>query len=106
MASLSNFLKIMILISALFLIAGGAIFLSYEGREKPQYHDFNSIIPDKHGITLIKTGIILLSLTPLLTMVFSAIFFLRKKDLLYFFLTIFVIIILTSSMYFAKTLDL
>lgn len=99
------------LISIGIVLIGGIFFIARHGQTVESYHVFKGI-PDylQHPSTLfaaagglsgqaiIQIGIILLILTPIFRIVFSAFGFIMEKDYMYLVISLIVLLIIFSSM--------
>jgi len=108
---LSHVLKVGTIVSISIVLIGGAFLIYRHGQSISDYHKFNGIPPFIqtasgifHGIgalkgqAMIQLGIVLLILTPVLRVVFSAIGFVLEKDYMYFGISLLVLGIIFFSM--------
>jgi uncharacterized membrane protein len=109
---LGNILLVGVILSALFVLSGGILYLFQHGRATPQYSVFstgqNSLMELSkvlHGaaalqsLAVIQLGILTLIATPVLRVVFSVVAFLYEKDYLYVIFTLIVLGILLYSLF-------
>jgi uncharacterized membrane protein len=100
-----------VIISTLFVIAGGLFYLISTGSANPKYHifrgepaEFKSIFAIiKNLFTLrseniIQFGLLLLMLTPVARVLFTVITFLHEKDFIYVLVTFIVLSVLCFSL--------
>ena len=100
-----------VLVSALVVFIGGVLYLHQHGGARPDYHNFHGApeelrsVPgvvkaastfDSRGI--IQFGLLLLVLTPIARVVFSAVGFLLERDSLYVAITALVLAVLLYSL--------
>lgn len=108
---ISVLLRSGVLIAALVVLLGGICFLSKHGDETPQYHVFHgtaetyrNIGSILHGVgpgdcqAVIQLGLLLLILTPIARVAFSAAGFALERDGTYVVLTLVVLGILIYSL--------
>ncbi|MEN0056752.1 MAG: DUF1634 domain-containing protein [Mucilaginibacter sp.] len=104
-------LRLGVLLSMSVIFIGGIIYLNRHGNIPVDYHTFKGVPDFVHstkgiingiitirGRAIIQAGIILLIVTPVIRVVFSAIGFILEKDYLYTGITILVLLIITASM--------
>lgn len=111
-ALLGNLLLIGVILSAIFVLGGGILYLFQHRRSLPQYAAF-SAEPDSlmklpaliqgvgnlRSLAIIQLGILILIATPVLRVIFSVVAFLYEKDYLYVFFTLVVLAILLYSLF-------
>jgi uncharacterized membrane protein len=110
-AIIAYILRAGVLISALVVSAGGALYLSRHGAERPAYHVFHgepeylrtlhglfSAQALQHGQGIIQLGLLLLVLTPVIRVAFSIFAFAAERDWLYVGLTAIVLSLLLYSL--------
>ena len=108
---LAHVLRAGVLLSALIVAAGGALFLARHGFERPSYHVFRGEpvpLRSVHGIFataealtgrgLVQLGLLLLIATPIARVVFSVVGFARQRDWLYVGITLTVMALLAYSL--------
>lgn len=109
---LGNILLAGVILSALFVLSGGILYLFQHGRSLPQYTvfsaeqnslmEFSRVIHDAvalKSLAIIQLGILTLIATPVLRVVFSVVAFLYEKDYLYVTFTLIVLGILLYSLF-------
>lgn len=107
---MGNLLRIGVILSAVVVILGGAVYLFRHGQEFPQYTVFRGEPTDLRtfigiyqdilagrGRGLIQLGLLLLMATPLARVLFSVIVFGIRKDTIYVIITLIVLVILIYS---------
>lgn len=110
-ALLAAVLRAGVVISALVVGFGGALFVVRHGGERPSYHVFRGEPGDLRslaGITanalrgggrgLVQLGLLLLIATPVARVVFSVVGFIRERDWLYVVVTLIVLALLSYSL--------
>ena len=108
---LAYVLRAGVLMSASIIAAGGVVFLSVHGWERPTYHVFRgepiplrsiggilSEVQHVHGRGLVQFGLLLLIATPIGRVVFSVLGFVRQRDWLYVAITLIVLALLSYSL--------
>jgi uncharacterized membrane protein len=98
-------------LSAVIVLAGGALYLLRHGMEPPDYRVFHGeppnlrslhgIVADTitfHGRGIIELGLLLLIATPVARVAFSIFGFLRQRDYTYVVVTLIVLILLLFSL--------
>ena len=111
---LGNLLRVGVVIAALVIAAGGAVFLARHGTEPVEYARFRGepaglthpvgIVREVfawHGRAVIQFGLLLLIATPVLRVAFSVVGFLRERDWTYVVLTLVVLGVLLFSLFHA-----
>lgn len=104
-------LRIGVIVSALIMLMGAALYLTTSGGARPDYHTFrgeplslrrvSAIVADAaafHPKGVMQLGIVLLLATPLMRVVLSAIAFAIQKDVLYVVVTSMVFAVLLFSL--------
>jgi len=104
-------LRIGVIVSALIMLVGAALYLATSGGGRPDYHTFrgeplslrrvSAIVADAaalHPKGIMQLGIVLLLATPLMRVVLSAISFAIQKDVLYVVVTSMVFAVLLFSL--------
>lgn len=104
-------LRIGVVLSMVVVIVGGILFVYRHGNTIADYHVFKGVpyfirgaggiiqgILNFRGQAIIQAGIILLVLTPVIRVAFSAIGFFLEKDYLYTCITLLVFFIIMASM--------
>lgn len=113
---LGNLLRLGVLVSALVMLIGAAIYLWSVGFSiRPDYSVFSGEASNLRSISgifknvfsadgrgMIQLGIILLIATPILRVVFSLVGFIIEKDRLYVLLTLIVLAVLSYSLLFGR----
>jgi uncharacterized membrane protein len=107
----STVLRVGVSLSVLVVLAGGAIYLSRHGSETASYHVFRGepvemrslsgiggMALEGSGRGLIQLGVLLLILTPVARVAFSAIGFGRERDRLYVLITLIVLAVLIRNL--------
>ena len=108
---LGNLLRIGVIIAAIIVIIGGALYLIRHGFELPHYSvfkgepgDLTDVISVFKGVmamkskAIIQLGILVLIATPVLRVIFSVVAFIYEKDLMYIFFTLIVLAVLIFSL--------
>ena len=108
---LAYVLRAGVLMSASILAAGGVVFLTVHGWERPAYHVFRgepiplrsiggilSEVQQVHGRGLVQFGLLLLIATPIARVVFSVLGFVKQRDWLYVAITLIVLALLSYSL--------
>lgn len=109
---IGNLLRAGVVLAAVVVFAGGVVYLLYHGFEHPQYHTFHGeegslksisgIVHDAlalHSRGIIQLGLLLLVLTPISRVAFSAIGFLLEGDRMYVVITLIVLAVLLFSLF-------
>jgi uncharacterized membrane protein len=110
---IGRLLRIGVIASAAVVIAGGILYLARYGRSPAEYSVFRGEPPFLHGLggmikgiaaadgrAVIQLGLILLILTPVARVAFSATAFMLKRDLLYAAVSLFVLSVLLHNLLF------
>jgi len=100
-----------VIISMFVVVFGGIVYLYRHGHEVRDYSQFKGVPDFVHsfsgviggiitfkGRAIIQAGIVLLILTPVIRVIFSAIGFLIEKDYLYVGLTLIVLLVIIAGM--------
>jgi uncharacterized membrane protein len=108
---LAHVLRVGVLLAAVVVAAGGAMFVLVHGSEPPQHRVFQgepASLRSVHAIVveamqlgpegIIQLGLLLLIATPIARVVFSVIGFLKQRDWLYVAITMAVLALLTYSL--------
>ncbi len=108
---IAQLLRIGVILSAAFVLAGGIVYLSRHGKEPPQNHVFvgepaeltsiSGIIQANlagRGRGIIQLGLLILIATPIARVMFSVYAFARLRDWTYVFVTLIVLAILLYSL--------
>ncbi len=111
-ALLAAVLRAGVVVSALVVIVGGAVFLARHGTERPSYHVFRGEPGDLRSVAgigvsavrgggrgLVQLGLLLLIATPIARVVFSVAGFIRERDWLYVVVTLIVLALLAYSLF-------
>ncbi len=93
---IGNLLRVMVSISAVFVAAGGALYLIRHGIETPDYgvfqgvpkdlrdlRDVFAVAGDLKSLGIIQLGLLILIATPVVRVIFSVFAFLLERDSLY-----------------------
>ncbi len=107
---MGNLLRIGVILSAIIVTIGGAVYLWRYGREIPQYSVFLGEPTDLRtfigigkdifvgsGRGLIQLGLLILMATPVARVIFSVMAFILQKDTTYVIITLIVLSILIYS---------
>jgi uncharacterized membrane protein len=110
-AIISNLLRAAIAVVSVIVVAGGVHYLLLHGAESPQYHIFRGEPPEYRsaagavaaalalrGRGMIEVGLLLLILTPVARVAFSALAFARQRDWTYVSVTATVLVILLYNL--------
>lgn len=108
---IGNLLRAGVIIAAVVVLAGGVLYLAHHGREHPDYQSFHDeasnlrsvsgVVHDAlHGDSagIVQLGLLLLILTPIARVVFSAVGFLEERDHMYTVITLIVLAVLIFSL--------
>lgn len=109
---IGNLLRFGVILSALIVFLGGAIYLSRHGKEVPdnqvraeeseRFRTIGQIVhaafAEGSGRGIIQLGILLLIATPIARVIFSVYAFARQRDWTYVFVTLLVLAILLFSL--------
>ena len=108
---IGNLLRVMVSISAVFVAAGGALYLIRHGLEAPDYGVFVGVPKDLRNILdaiavagdmkslgIIQLGLLLLIATPVVRVIFSVFAFLIERDSLYVLVASIVLAVLLLSL--------
>ena len=108
---IGNLLRAGVIISAIVVLTGAVIWLAEHGTEHADYRVFRgrsdglttvpAILRDAlalHSLGIIQLGLLLLILTPIMRVVFSAVGFAAERDWLYLTITISVLAVLLFSL--------
>ncbi len=112
---IGNLLRAGVVIAAVVVLAGGALYLVQHGGERADYHTFHGV-PNGldrldglfhealalHSMGIIQFGLFLLVLTPIARVAFSALGFLAEGDRMYVVITLIVLAVLLFSLVEAK----
>lgn len=109
---IGNLLRAGVLLAAAVVFAGGVLYLVHHGTEQRDYHTFHGVpesLRNVHGIIkealalnsegIIQLGLLLLVLTPISRVAFSAVGFLFEGDRVYVGLTLIVLAVLLFSLF-------
>ena len=108
---IGNLLRVGVVLAAAVVFVGGVMYLVQHGSAAPDYHTFHAV-PDNlrslPGIMheamalqsrgIIQLGLLLLVLTPVSRVAFSAIGFLEERDRMYVIITLIVLSVLLFSL--------
>ena len=108
---IGNLLRVGVLLSAVVVFVGGAVYLAHHGRspadyrmfhgEPAAYREISGIFHDAlqlHGRGIIQLGLLLLIATPVARVIFSLFGFAAEKDRMYTAFTAIVLVILLYSL--------
>lgn len=100
-----------VVLAAVVVLAGGVLYLVQHGGERADYHTFRGVPANLHGVTnvlhdaralhsegILQLGLLLLILTPIARVVFSAIGFAMEGDRMYVVITLIVLGVLIASL--------
>jgi uncharacterized membrane protein len=109
---IGRLLRAGVVLAAVVVFAGAIIYLLHHGMEHPEYHTFHGeeaslksiggIVHEAlalHGRGIIQFGLLLLVLTPISRVAFSAIGFLLEGDRMYVVMTLIVLAVLLFSLF-------
>lgn len=109
---MGNLLRVGVVLSALVVAIGAAIYLARHGTSQPAYQVFQGEPADLRSVTgivhdsftlqgrgVIQLGLLLLVATPIARVVFSWLTFLRQRDWLYVTVTLVVLAALGYSLF-------
>lgn len=104
---IGNLLRAGVLLSAAVVLAGGILYLAHHGRSHADYHVFQGqpeALRDVPGIasgamkfdsrSIIQFGLLLLIITPIARVAFSAVSFALEKDYMYVIVSLIVLAVL------------
>jgi uncharacterized membrane protein len=107
---IGNILRVAVIISALFVLAGAVIYLSRHGLEAPNYGVFSGVPKNLSGFEkimesawniksmgIIQLGLLILIFTPVARVAFSVVAFLLERDYMYVIFTLIVLTVLLLS---------
>ena len=107
---IGNLLRIAVIVSAVFVIAGAVIYLMRHGQEMPDYGVFAGVPKNIRGLKeiieaawqirsvgIIQLGLLLLIATPVARVAFSVFAFLIQRDYMYVVFTLIVLSVLLLS---------
>jgi uncharacterized membrane protein len=108
---IGTLLRVGVILSAMVVLAGGIPFLAHYGEIHPNYHVFRGEPAHLRSVmgvaraavrldsrAIIQFGLVLLILTPVVRVVFSALAFARERDLTYVIVTLIVLSVLLYSL--------
>jgi uncharacterized membrane protein len=112
---IGNLLRTGVIIAAAVVFIGGVFYLIQHAQDRADYHTFNSVpenlrtVPGVshealalHSKGIIQLGLLLLVLTPVARVAFSAVGFLFEGDRMYVVITLIVLAVLLYSLVQAK----
>ena len=112
---IGNLLRAGVVLAAVVVLVGGVLYLFQHGAGKPDYHTFHeppSRIRSLKGVAqdalalhsrgIIQLGLLLLVLTPVSRVAFSAVGFMAEGDKMYVVITLIVLAVLLFSLIGAK----
>jgi len=107
-------LRVGVILAALLVIGGGALYLTRHGHQIASYRTFHGEPPDLeripgifHAATtgraqgIIQLGLLVLIATPVARVLFSAIAFLKERDFMYVVITLLVLGVLLYSLFWS-----
>ena len=107
---IGNILRIAVIISAIFVLAGAVIYLTRHGQEMPNYGVFSGVPKNLsslreitesawniRSVGIIQLGLLILIFTPVARVAFSVIAFLLERDYMYVIFTLIVLTVLLLS---------
>jgi uncharacterized membrane protein len=108
---IGNLLRAGVFLAAIVVLAGGVLYLVQHGKGHPDYHSFHAektelrspsgVIRDAAALDsqgIIEFGLLLLVLTPIARVVFSAAGFAMERDWMYVVITLIVLGVLIYSL--------
>jgi uncharacterized membrane protein len=108
---IGTLLRVGVLASALVVLLGGALYIAQEGRTQPNFHTFHGEPENLRSVpavvqgagklqsrAIIQLGLLLLILTPIARVVFSAFAFALERDRMYVVITLIVLAVLLYSL--------
>lgn len=108
---IGTLLRIGVLASALVVLLGGVLYIAQEGRSHPNFHTFHGEPDNLRSVAgvaqgavklqsraIIQLGLLLLILTPIARVVFSAFAFALEGDRMYVVVTLIVLAVLLYSL--------
>ena len=108
---IGSLLRAGVFIAAAVVLLGGILYLAQYGSTRPAYHAFHGESSELRSVTavvkdaasldsrsIIQLGLLLLVLTPIARVVFSAGGFLLERDYIYVAITLFVLAVLLVSL--------
>lgn len=108
---IGNLLRAGVVLAAIVVLAGGIIYLMHHGGNHADYHQFKGVQPQLRSMDgvihdalaldsagIIQLGLLLLILTPIARVVFSAIGFVMEGDRMYLVITLIVLGVLIASL--------
>jgi uncharacterized membrane protein len=108
---IGNLLRAGVFLAAIVVLAGGVLYLVQHGKNHPDYHSFRAekaelrsasgVIRDAAALDsqgIIEFGLLLLVLTPIARVVFSAVGFAMERDWMYVVITLIVLGVLIYSL--------
>ena len=108
---IGNLLRAGVLLSAVVVMAGGLLYLYHSGRQRHDYHTFRGQPDSLRSISgvvhqaaaldssgIMQLGLLLLILTPIARVVFSAVAFALEGDSTYVVVTLMVLAVLVYSL--------
>ena len=108
---IGNLLRAGVLLSAAVVLCGGLLFLAHHGTSHPDYHTFRGVASNLTSVTaviggalrgdsrsLIQLGLLLLVLTPIARVLFSAVAFGLEEDFTYVVISLIVLAVLMYSL--------
>lgn len=112
---IGNLLRAGVVLAAAVVFVGGVMYLVQHGSAAPDYHTFHAVPENLRSLPgimqeamalqsrgIIQFGLLLLVLTPVSRVAFSAIGFLEERDKMYVMITLIVFLVLLFSLLKAK----
>lgn len=112
---IGNLLRAGVVLAAAVVFVGGVMYLVQHGSAAPDYHTFHAVPENLRSLPgimqeamalqsrgIIQFGLLLLVLTPVSRVAFSAIGFLEERDRMYVIITVIVFLVLLFSLLKAK----
>lgn len=112
---IGNLLRAGVVLAAAVVFVGGVMYLVQHGSAAPDYHTFHAVPDNLRSLSgimhealalqsqgIIQLGLLLLVLTPVSRVAFSAIGFLEERDKMYVIITVIVLAVLLFSLLKAK----
>ncbi len=108
---IGNLLRAGVLLSAAVVLFGGLLYLAHDATSHPDYHTFRGEVAHLRSVagvvtgavhldsrSIIQLGLLLLVLTPIARVLFSAIAFFLEEDFTYVLISLIVLAVLTYSL--------
>ena len=101
-----------VILAAIVVLAGGVLYLMQHGNERPNYRQFHGVPQNLQTVSgvvkdasqlrseaVVQLGLLLLILTPVARVAFSAVSFTLKRDWMYVCITLIVLGVLLFSLF-------